>query len=313
MLLSFDGQTRLQTFVAPNDNPVIGGESRADDHAFTALLTQLHRPPLRVILFIDHPDHLAAIRKTNQGVTRDGHGSQVTRQLKAHPGRHARRHARHGLRQFHSHQKTATTRIHGRNPCTDAPGVFLPRQRIQHHPGFAGVLQSREALLRHLHVHAQIVDRDQLQYRGAGRDPFPRGRQAFSDHAGEGRLEGMAHDPLGLLGLLGVPFVGRDDELTRAWSVLAAGGSARITGPWGVGRSRLGQHLMQRAAAAGVHVVAVRPATASDDPDEAPIGKALRDLLGLPGDLSPTARVEAGKTYTIRCKRIRQTCEVQQP
>ena len=101
------------------------------------------------------------------------------------------------------------------------------------------------------------------------------------------------HASGGLLGLLGVPFVGRDDELTRAWSVLAAGGSARITGPWGVGRSRLGQHLMQRAAAAGVHVVAVRPATASDDPDEAPIGKALRDLLGLPGDLSPTARVEA--------------------
>jgi len=96
------------------------------------------------------------------------------------------------------------------------------------------------------------------------------------------------HASGGLLGLLGVPFVGRQQALRAGWQALAAGRSVRLRGPWGVGRSRLGRRLMQQAAAAGVAVVAVGH---GDEPR--PVHRALQQVLALPEPLDPVRRDEA--------------------
>lgn len=98
----------------------------------------------------------------------------------------------------------------------------------------------------------------------------------------------------GLLGLLTVPFVGREDLLQRLWSTLARGGQARIRGGHGVGCSRLGDHLMARVRAAGGAVVGLRGR------DPRPLRDALgRVLLGVHRDL-PEARRREGVALRLR-------------
>jgi len=97
----------------------------------------------------------------------------------------------------------------------------------------------------------------------------------------------------GLLGLLAVPFVGRQTALEAVWACLIRGGHATLQGPRGVGRSRLGAEVAHRAAASGVAVLAV------DGSQPHPLRQALARALGMVEGL-PEPRMREAVALQVR-------------
>lgn len=114
----------------------------------------------------------------------------------------------------------------------------------------------------------------------------------------ERRLDPGASPAVAVAGPAAPAFVGREPELARLESCLAEvlGGTTRqvaITGPAGLGKTRLAAEFLRRAERKGCRVLEVR---CDDDPGAAPLSpwaQLLRRALGLASERRPAAPVDA--------------------